>query len=99
MTSSILISSLVDRSLSDNILYSQTKKYKLGDVGLTRLKLLLGKGTLEEKNMKYVAPELLVHEEDARIKTINDLKKADIYSLGLTILELMVGSLFSPRAR
>lgn len=91
MISSIWILSLVGAIKRDNIFFSQTKKYKLGDVGLTRLKLLLGKGTLEEKNMKYVAPELLVPEEETESKSMNDLKKADIYSLGLSILELMVG--------
>jgi hypothetical protein len=65
----------------------------LGDVGLTRLKLVLNKGTLEERNMNYLAPELLVEAEDMQDKSISDLKKADIYSLGLTILGLMIGTL------
>ena len=65
----------------------------MGDVGLTRLKLVLNKGTLEERNMNYLAPELLVEAEDMQDKSISDLKKADIYSLGLTILGLMIGTL------
>lgn len=65
----------------------------MGDVGLTRLKLVLNKGTLEERNMNYIAPELL--EDVDRLQDLNmaDLKKADIYSLGLTMLGLMIGSL------
>lgn len=43
--------------------------------------------------MNYVAPELLVEAEDMQDKSISDLKKADIYSLGLTILGLMIGTL------
>lgn len=43
--------------------------------------------------MNYLAPELLVEAEDMQDKSISDLKKADIYSLGLTILGLMIGTL------
>lgn len=43
----------------DNILYSQTKKYKLADLGLARLKMRERGEDIHEGDVRYMAPELL----------------------------------------
>lgn len=73
----------------DNILYSKTGQFKLADLGLTRLaERNLGED-VQEGDCRYMASELLDDYLDERQQ--NDLKKADIFSLGATIYELMMG--------
>jgi len=77
----------------ENILYSFTKKYKLADLGLSRLTYRVAGEDIVEGDSRYMAPELL--QELDEFGNMPDLTKADIYSLGATIYELMIGRLFS----
>lgn len=76
---------------TENILYSYTKKYKLADLGLSRLTYRTQGEDIIEGDSRYMAPELL-KEVDPSGK-LPDLRKADIFSLGTTIYELMIGRL------
>lgn len=75
----------------ENILISNSGKYKLSDLGL--VKVLRNKEdvrTLTEGDARYMAKELL---HDYSFEDVNsnkaDLTKADIFSLGITMYELM----------
>lgn len=73
---------------SENILYSQSGKFKLGDLGLACMLNNLSNEEINEGDSRYLAPELLqIIPDDST--TIPDLTKADIFSLGATILEIM----------
>ena len=72
------------KSLIENILISNSKKYKIADLGLSRLVTKLD-GDVPEGDSRYLAPELL--NEDPNV--IPDLTKADIFSLGIMMYELM----------
>ena len=73
---------------SENILYSFSGKFKLADLGLACMLTNLSSSDITEGDSRYLAPELLqIMPEDS--KTIPDLTKADIFSLGATILEIM----------
>jgi len=69
----------------ENIVISNSKKFKIADLGLARLVTKL-EGNVPEGDSKYLAPELL-NEDPAAI--VPDLTKADIFSLGIMIYELM----------
>ena len=74
-----------------NILLSNSKHYKLSDLGL--VKALYDKNdvnTLQEGDSKYMASELLNDISFNDVNTI-DLTKADIFSLGMTIYKCMLG--------
>lgn len=73
----------------DNILYAKSEKYKLGDFGQTKLNYRIKEDGTKEGDLRYMAPELLDQfiDEDS----IPDLSKADIFSLGASIYELMIG--------
>lgn len=88
-----------------NIFYSLTKKFKIGDTGLSRLKYILLNQRVDEASARYIAPELLAETKLSQIggfhhPTVSmvpeapprpvDYKKADIFSLGQTILDLMI---------
>ena len=69
----------------DNVFISYSNKYKIGDLGLSRLVTKL-EGNVPEGDSRYLAPELL-NEDPAAI--IPDLTKADIFSLGIMMYRLM----------
>lgn len=71
----------------ENILYSKTKKYKIADLGLSKIVKSSPEDNVSEGDSRYQAPELLRTGNE-----IPDLTKADIFSLGVTIYELMTGS-------
>ncbi len=64
---------------------SNSKKYKIADLGLARLVTKLD-GDVPEGDSRYLAPELL--NEDP-VAAVPDLTKADIFSLGIMMYELM----------
>ena len=72
----------------ENILYSKTKKYKIADLGLSRIAQRSNHEDINEGDCRYLAPELLKDFPDNQIP---DLTKADIFSFGATIYELMIG--------
>lgn len=69
----------------ENVLVSNSKKFKIADLGLARLVTKL-EGDVPEGDSRYLAPELL-NEDPAAL--VPDLTKADIFSLGIMIYELM----------
>jgi serine/threonine protein kinase len=69
----------------DNILFSFNHKFKIGDLGLARITTNMS-GDIPEGDSRYLAPELMNALSDGQVP---DLTKADIFSLGCTILELM----------
>lgn len=71
----------------ENILYSRTQKYKIADLGLSRIAECQAGEDVVEGDSRYLAPELLNSVGD----DLPDLTKADIFSLGVTIYELMIG--------
>jgi len=73
----------------ENILYSKTKKYKIADLGLSRIAQRSNHEDINEGDCRYLAQELL---RDFPENQIPDLTKADIFSFGATIYELMIGS-------
>ncbi|CAG9311828.1 unnamed protein product [Blepharisma stoltei] len=74
---------------SENILYSFSGKFKLADLGLARVTTNLT-GEIPEGDARYLAPEVLANVSE-NPESIPDLSKADIFSLGATIYELMRG--------
>lgn len=66
----------------ENILYSFTHRFKLGDLGLARMLTELT-GEVPEGDARYLAPEQLQQPSDPT--------KCDIFSLGATIYECMLG--------
>ena len=73
----------------ENILLSRTSKYKIADLGLSRIAEITASEDINEGDSRYLAPELLNDSSD----NLPDLTKADIFSLGVTIYELMIGSI------
>ncbi|CAG9310834.1 unnamed protein product [Blepharisma stoltei] len=72
---------------AENILYSFTHKFKLADLGLARITTNIS-GEVPEGDNRYLAQELLnIMPNDP--ESIPDLTKADIFSLGATMLEIM----------
>ena len=71
---------------SENILFSFSKKFKLGDLGLGRITTNLG--DIREGDARYLAKEVLAQATEDP-KNIPDLSKADIFSLGATCYEIM----------
>ena len=70
-----------------NILVSMNQKFKLGDMGLARnLQLQDDRFHIEEGDCRYMSKELL---EDYNSKC-TDYTKCDIFSLGISIYELMM---------
>lgn len=75
----------------ENILFSKTQKYKISDLGLSRIAKRSKGEEISEGDSRYLAPELLLDLSDGFLP---DLSKADIFSLGVTIYELMTSKLF-----
>lgn len=70
-------------------MYANTKKYKLADLGLSRLSYRVAGEEIVEGDSRYMAPELL--QELDEFGNMPDLTKADIFSLGAAIYEIMTG--------
>ena len=68
-------------NLSIPDIFIKNDRYKLGDFGLA--KSLANPQNVEEGDQRYMAKELLDH--------CDDLSKADIFSLGLTVYSLLSG--------
>jgi serine/threonine protein kinase len=76
---------------AENILHSYSKKFKLADLGLAQITTNLNLDCeINEGDSRYLAPEMLQIVGDFHGE-IPDLTKADVFSLGATILELMLG--------
>lgn len=72
----------------ENILYSKSNKYKIADLGLSRLAIRVQGEDILEGDSRYLAPELL---NDFEENYTPDLTKADIFSLGATLYEVISG--------
>ena len=71
----------------ENILLSQSNTYKLADFGLSRsISKSSNSDDITEGDARYMAQELLNEYYD-----LIDISKADIFSLGATLYELMIG--------
>lgn len=66
---------------------SQNGNYKIADFGLCRGKFFPNQN-LNEGDSRYLAYEVLNNYDE---NSIEMLKKADIFSLGISIYELMTG--------
>jgi wee1-like protein kinase len=76
---------------TENVLFSFSHRFKLGDLGLAQLTTDLNLDKeITEGDSRYLAPEMLdIIDDDA--ETIPDLTKADMFSLGATVYEIMRG--------
>jgi len=74
----------------ENILCSTTNKYKIADLGQSRLVSGQKSDDIQEGDGRYVAPELLMDFTDPDYRP--DYFKADIFSLGMTLYELATNS-------
>ena len=81
-----------------NILISKTKRYfstfkvrfKIGDFGFNEISERISRG----RDTKYLAPELL-NKNDIDYSTYTDGGRADIFSLGIILYEIMSGTLYN----
>jgi serine/threonine protein kinase len=71
----------------ENILLSLAGHFKLGDLGLCRIAQLNQGEDVSEGDSRYLAKEVLGKAEDDRLP---DLTKADIFSLGMTLFEIVI---------
>ena len=62
----------------------------MADLGLSRKSNLIFGENINEGDSRYMAPELL---NDIDNHKLYDLTKADVFSLGLTIYELIINEL------
>ena len=76
----------------ENILLGSWDKYKIGDLGLSRLIDKL-KNDVPEGDSRYLAFELLNNDPNAPLP---DLKKCDVFSLGILAYELIQGQRCKP---
>jgi len=75
----------------ENILFSkEANLYKIADLGLSRVSTVSKGEDIIEGDSRYLAHELLnLSSNDA-----NDLTKADVFSLGISLYELMISNNF-----
>lgn len=69
-----------------NILHTSSGKFKLADFGHCRAATLAYKEDINEGDSKYIPREIL---NNYNVDRIPDLRKADIFSLGMTLFELI----------
>ena len=74
----------------DNILMNGDE-YKLGDLGLSRIAKRSKGEEVIEGDARYLAWEIL---NESSIENLPDLTKADIFSLGISLYELIICNLF-----
>lgn len=75
---------------TENILVSPSQKFKLADLGLARnLHMREDMLSIEEGDCRYMAKELL--DGGILLTAGRDYTKCDIFSLGISVYELMVG--------
>jgi len=79
----------------ENILLGTCGKFKLGDLGLSRLIDKL-KSDIPEGDSRYLAQELLSNDPNAPLP---DLLKCDVFSLGILAYELMQGERCLPNGQ
>lgn len=70
----------------ENILSSQSGRFKIADLGLSRIAIRVKGEDIIEGDSRYLAPELLKEFSEDHLP---DLKKADIFSLGIFLFELL----------
>ena len=71
----------------ENILIGNSGKYKIADLGMARFLLKISEAdNIPEGDCRYLSKELLSKEV---LNNIPDLKKSDIFSLGMTAYELI----------
>jgi serine/threonine protein kinase len=70
----------------ENILLSMNGNFKLGDLGLCRIAQVSHGEEVTEGDSKYLAKEILSTLDGTELP---DLTKADIFSLGMTLYELV----------
>ena len=70
----------------DNILYKDGS-FKIADFGQSRIMSPIFNGDFEEGDARYLAPELL-NLRSAEVSA-DQLKAADVFSLGMTLYEIM----------
>jgi len=70
----------------DNILHSFSGKFKIGDLGLARITTNLEE--INEGDSRYLAKEILENITE-NAENIPDLTKADMFSLGATLYEIV----------
>jgi len=68
-----------------------TRKYKIADLGISRIAHCSFEENLTEGDCRYTAPELLT---DVTCDELPEFTKADIYSFGVIIYELMTGKTY-----
>ncbi len=71
----------------ENILHAKSDKFKIADLGLSRIASRVAGEDIDEGDSRYMAPELLSDIFDA----VPDLTKADIFSLGIMMYEFVTG--------
>lgn len=78
----------------ENILLSHNNKFKLADLGLARnLRMREDVLSIQEGDCRYMARELLESGKDS--PAARDFTKCDIFSLGISVFEMMVGERLS----
>jgi serine/threonine protein kinase len=71
----------------ENILVGKSGKYKIADLGMARFLYKISEvDSIPEGDCRYLSKELLSKEV---LNNIPDLKKSDIFSLGITAFEMI----------
>ncbi len=73
----------------ENILESFSGKFKIGDLGMSRLLTSIAEDhEIPEGDCRYMAKEVLIDDPNVPIP---DLTKADMFALGIVLYELVEG--------
>ena len=72
-----------------NILETEQKNFKLGDLGLAR-RISEITADIPEGDQRYLSKELLCQNQ-SKFKRDLDLRKSDIFALGITAYQLIEG--------